>query len=141
MSDRPGQTREPPGQVRTRIPAGDGDAERVVISAGREVEQGARSVLLLAEGLFRLDVVPQDDTIQTILRNLSAEPRAEFRTRTVGGGTRAVGIAPPSTGRFGGDAVLVGEDGRERTVARLLVGSICHLERGVTGFTAQATLL
>ena len=99
-------------------------------------------MLILAEGLFRLDVIPHDDTIQTIVRNLSSEPRAELRFRDVGGGCpRRHGVAPPSTGRFGGEIVLVGEDGSERTVARILVGSVCHLERGLTSFTAQATLL
>jgi hypothetical protein len=112
-----------------------------MLSAGREVEQGARSMLLLAESLFRLDVVPQDDTVQTILRNLSAQPRAEFRFGTVGGGSHASGVAPRSTGRFGGEVVLVGEDGSERPVAKVLVGSVCHLDRGVTSFTAQATFL
>ena len=48
---------------------------------------------------------------------------------------------PQSTGRFGGEVILVGEDGSERAVAKILVGSVCHLERGVTSFTAQATLL
>ena len=132
---------EPPGQLRTEVSPADGGSPTTAISSGREVEQGARSMLILAEGLFRLDVVPHDDTIQTILRNLSPEPRAEFRFRDVGGSAHAHGVDPPSTGRFGGEIVLVGEDGSERTVARILVGSVCHLERGLTSFTAQATLL
>lgn len=132
---------EPQGHLRTKIPAADEDSSATeVISSGREVEQGARSMLLLVEGLFRLDVVPQDDTVQTILRNLSTEPRAEFRFAEVGGGSHASGVAPPSTGRFGGEVVLVGEDGIERPVAKILVGSVCQLDRGVTSFTAQATL-
>jgi hypothetical protein len=134
--------KEPAGQLRTQVPAADGSEEpRTVISAARDVEQGARSMLILAEGLFRLDVVPQDDSIQTILRNLSDRPRAEFRSFAVGGGSRATGVEPSSTGRFGGDVVLVGEDGGEKTVAKVLVGSVCHLDRGLTAFTAQATLL
>jgi hypothetical protein len=114
-----------------------------VISAGREIELDARSMLLLAEGLFRLDVVPHDDTVQTLVRSLSAEPRAELRaTGEVGGESQAAGdVAPRSTTRFGGEIVLIGEDGEERAVARVLVGSVCHLDRGVTSFTAQATLL
>lgn len=132
---------EPQGQIRTEVPPAEGGTPTTAISSGREVEQGARSMLILAEGLFRLDVVPHDDTIQTILRNLSTEPMAEFRFRDVGGSAHAHGVAPPSTGRFGGEIVLVGEDGAERTVARILVGSVCHLERGLTSFTAQATLL
>jgi hypothetical protein len=115
------------------------------ISAGREVEQGARSVLILAEGLFRLDVIPHDDTVQTILRNLSAEPRAELRFEAVGGEAIAIGdprqALAPATGRFGGEVVLIDADGGERTVAKVLVGSVCHLDRGLTSFTAQATLL
>jgi hypothetical protein len=137
---------EPPGQLRTEIAATEeGGASTTVISAGRNVEQGARSMLILAAGLFRLDVIPQDDTIQTLLRNLSAEPQAEIRYVPVGGEANVWGdpgeIVAPSTGRFGGEVVLIGEDGTERAVARFLVGSVFHLERGVTSFTAQATLL
>ena len=132
--------------MRTEVPASEQGAEPVTtISAGREVEQGARSMLVLAEGLFRLDVIPHDDSVQTILRNLSTESHAELRFRTVGGDAKVFGdpgeVVGPATGRFGGDVVLIGEDGEERTVARILVGSVCHLERGLTSFTAQATLL
>ncbi len=49
-------------------------------------------------------------------------------------------VAVGATGRFGGEVVLVEEDGEERTVAKVLVGSVCQLERGLTSFTAQATL-
>jgi hypothetical protein len=135
---------EPPGQVRTELPKA-GPEPRTVISSSREVEQGARSMLILAEGLFRLDVVPHDDTVQTILRNLSAEPGAEFRNRPVGGESRLAGgsgaMTLPATTRFGGEVVLIGEDGAEHQAATLLVSSICQLERGLTTFTAQATLL
>jgi hypothetical protein len=137
---------EPPGQTRTEIPTTEeGAAPVTVISSGRDVEQGARAMLVLAEGLFRLDVIPQDDTIQTILRNLSPEPRAEVRYTNVGGGASASGdpgqLVLPSTGRFGGEIVLIGEDGIEHAVAKILVGSVCHLERGLASFTTQATLL
>jgi hypothetical protein len=136
---------EPPGQVRTEIPAAAEGGAVAAISAGREVEQGARSVLILAERLFRLDVIPHDDTVQTVLRNLSAAPAAELRFEAVGGEAIALGdpreVLAPATGRFGGEVVLTGEDGSERTVARVLVGSVCHLDRGLTSFTAQATLL
>jgi hypothetical protein len=99
-------------------------------------------MLLLAEGLFRLDVVPYDDSVQTVVRSLVPGTRAELRFREVGGAATASGTGPPpSTGRFGGDVVLVGEDGDERVVAKLLAGSVCHIERGRTEFTAQATLL
>jgi hypothetical protein len=137
---------EPPGQIRTEIPPStEGASSRAAISAGREVEQGARSVLILAEGLFRLDVIPHDDTIQTIVRSLAPESTVELRLGDVGGAasvsSATQGVALPSTGRFGGKVVLVAEDGAERVVAKILVGSVHHPERGVTSFTAQATLL
>lgn len=136
---------EPAGQTRSEIPATQPGADPVVVlSAARDVEQGARSMLLLVEGLFRLDVIPHDDMVQTIVRNLSAAARAELRFRPVGGAASVLGgpgeIAIGSTGRFGGDVVLVEDDGREQAVARVLVGSVCHPERGLTSFTAQATL-
>jgi hypothetical protein len=136
---------EPFGQVSTEIPAqGEGGSPVTAISAGREVEQGARSMLLLAEGLFRLDVVPQNDMVQTVIRNLSPAARAELRFHPVGGESSVLGggreVTVEATGRFGGEVVLVEEDGEERVVAKVLVGSVCRLDRGVTGFTAQATL-
>ena len=74
---------EPHGQVRTEVPAAEeGAAPVTVISAGRDVEQGARSMLILAEGLFRLDVIPHDDSLQTILRNLSPSRRPRCDTPT-----------------------------------------------------------
>jgi hypothetical protein len=137
---------DPAGHLRTEVPAREpAGSTRTVISAGRDVELGARSMLILAEGLFRLDVVPHEDTIQTIVRSLSDEPRAELRSIDIGGETRVLGgpgdVIATSTGRFGGEVVLVAEDGSERAVAKVLVGSVCHLDRGVTSFTAQATLL
>jgi len=138
--------REPAGHLRTEVRAREpGDSARTVISAGREVELGARSMLILVEGQFRLDVVPHEDTIQTVIRCLGPEPRAELRGGDVGGKTVFLdgpdAIEPRSTGNFGGEIVLIGDDGSEHPVARILVGSVCHLERGVTSFTAQAELL
>ena len=146
MVDAGAAMREPPGQLRAELPPrGDPAGPRIVISSAREVEQGARSMLILAEGLFRFDVVPHDDTVQTILRNLSAGFQAEIRYGPVGGESRhSAGsgeLTAPATTRFGGEVMLIGADGEERSVAKLLVGSVCHLERGVTVFTAQATLL
>jgi hypothetical protein len=135
---------QPPGQMRTEVPDPDGGRPKIVISSGREVELGARSMLVLAERLFRFDVIPHADSVQTILRNLSKEPAAEMRYSPVGGGATILTgpreLATSATTRFGGEVVLIGEDEVERAVARILVGSVCHLERGVTSFTAQAAL-
>lgn len=135
--------REPAGQVRTEIPAREPGGDGVtMISAARDVEQGARSVLLLADGLFRLDVIPHDDMVQTVLRNLSSAAHAELRFKPVGGGAAlGNGLAVGATGRFGGDVVLIEDNGSERVVARVLAGSVSQPERGLTSFTAQATLV
>jgi hypothetical protein len=44
----------------------------LVLSASKELEPGSRAMLLLAEDLFRIDVVVSPDTIRTVIRNLSA---------------------------------------------------------------------
>jgi hypothetical protein len=128
--------------MRTEVPSPDGGTV-TVISSGRDVELGARSMLVLAEGLFRLDVVPYEDTIQTILRNLSPHPRIELRLSEVGGGIVGGGgdeATLPSTGHFGGEVLLVDAGGRENVVATLLVGSTYHPDRGLAAVTAQAKL-
>ena len=135
----------PPGQISSGVPGPEGEGQTVtVISAGREVEQEARSMLILVPGLFRLDVVPHDDTVQTMVRSLAAGERAELRIGGVGGGINAFSgpqdVSLPSSSRFGGEVVMVDEEGRERVVATFVVGAVCHLERGVTSFTAQAKL-
>jgi hypothetical protein len=53
----------------------------VAMSATRSVEPGARVTMLLAEDLFRLDVVVEPDTLRTVVRNLSA---GELRMLTSG---------------------------------------------------------
>ncbi|MEX2107927.1 MAG: hypothetical protein WD827_03460 [Solirubrobacterales bacterium] len=136
---------EPSGQIRTEIPATGERGPTTMISSGREVELGARSMLILVEGVFRFDVEPREDTVKTILRNLSGEASAEIRNVPVGGASTVLTgpgeLTALATSRFGGEIVLIGADGAERAVAKLLVGSVCDLERGVTSFTAQATLL
>jgi hypothetical protein len=54
--------------------ADEGGARRLVMSRTAEVEDGARAALLLADGLFRLDLVVMGDTLRTIVRNLSSGP-------------------------------------------------------------------
>lgn len=45
-----------------------------MLSASKELEPGARAMLLLAERLFRLDVTIDGDTLRTTVRNLSDGP-------------------------------------------------------------------
>lgn len=53
------------GQIASGL-AGGG----LVLSGQKLVEEGARALVLIAPGLFRLDVKPVDDTLQVITRSL-----------------------------------------------------------------------
>ena len=50
---------------------GDDQRPGIVLFASKEIEPGARAMLLWAEGLFRLDVVLRGDTMRTVVRNLA----------------------------------------------------------------------
>ena len=56
----------PPGQVTT--PLGD---DTIVLSGSRLLHENARGAILLAPELFRIDVRPQGDGIQVVVRNLT----------------------------------------------------------------------
>jgi hypothetical protein len=43
-----------------------------VLSCSKDLEPGARAMLLLAEGLFRLDIMIVGDALQTFVRNLTS---------------------------------------------------------------------
>ena len=62
---------EPAGQLSSPL-AGGG----LALSAAKPIEEGARAALLLAPGLFRLDVCPREDTLKLQVRNLSGGPCA-----------------------------------------------------------------
>jgi len=57
------------GQLETRLPDGG-----LALSSARELPTGARVAVLLAPGLFRLDLRHLEDTLKISLRNLSATP-------------------------------------------------------------------
>ena len=97
-------------------------------------------MLLLAEGLFRLDVLISDDTIRTSVRNLSA---GELRFEDPVDPGRAHGIAfgealtyRPSSSRVRFSL------GRDEDVANVdvLLGTLRFDERGTVRVTAQATI-
>jgi hypothetical protein len=54
---------------------------RLLLSCATEVEDGARVAVLLADGLFRLDVAVVGDTLRTMVRNLSPGPLELERRR------------------------------------------------------------
>ncbi len=48
-----------------------GGARGQVISSSKDIEPGVRAMLLLAEDLFRLDIMIMGDALQTFVRNLT----------------------------------------------------------------------
>ena len=66
-----------------------------MITASRLVEFGARAAILLAPGLFRLDLTPQEETLGVLTRPLSAHPTHWRADQSTWDGYRdAGGVAP-----------------------------------------------
>jgi len=57
------------GQLACALPDGG-----LLLSASRLVEVGVRAPILLAPGLFRLDLTPQEETLGVLTRPLTADP-------------------------------------------------------------------
>jgi hypothetical protein len=57
------------GQLASALPGGG-----LALSCHKLVEDAARSLILLAPGLFRLDVHPVEDTLQVMTRSLHTVP-------------------------------------------------------------------
>lgn len=117
-----------------------GEPSGLGLSASKELESGARATLLLAEGLFRLDVILDGDTLRTVVRNLSSG-RLE------------------TTGKAYDDSVasfVIGEvaayepahtslefalgSGSDRVEVRVLVGVLHFAQRGTFRLTGQAVI-
>lgn len=62
-----------PDQLATEL-SPQGGRRALALSASKDLEPGARAMLLLAEGLFRLDVRVHGDSLQTFIRNLTTWP-------------------------------------------------------------------
>jgi hypothetical protein len=97
-------------------------------------------MLLLMDGLFRLDVVISEDTIRTVVRNLSA---GELTLGEPGDRGRPVGIgfgeAPayrPSSSRIQFSL----RKGDDLASVDMLLGLLRFDERGTVRVTAQATI-
>ena len=117
-------------QLASGLPGGG-----LALSCQKLVEDGARVMLLLAPGLFRLDVRPVEDTLQVMTRSLHEGARwgaaavGRDRLRPQGGGhARAVARGLHVPRRAGAAPVL----------ARIELASTVDRERGLTHFVAHA---
>lgn len=122
-----------PGQQEVLLPDG-----RRLVSSARTIEDGARGVLLLQPGRFRVDATPGEDMFRITVRNLSGASvtsRAQDRpaSRLAAHGIDAL------------DLPLVGTAALEirwadHTVHDVTVGTLRDPERGATTFTVQAVV-
>ncbi len=123
-------------QLVTPLPADDGLA--FAIACSKDLERGVRATLILVERLFRFDVVVGRDSLQTVVRNLSAaelevRPRHhnEHGTNVVIGEARAL---EPTRAFL--DFTLRSE--HEQADAAVTIGAIQLASRGIVRITAQA---
>jgi hypothetical protein len=118
------------GQLASGLPGGG-----MALSCHKLVEDGARVMLLLAPGLFRLDVRPVEDTLQVMTRALRDDARW--------------GTEPPATTDYGRTAAETPEPARAEftfyaelaprpVLARIALTSTVDRDRGLTHFVAQA---
>lgn len=127
----------PPRQLAGELPP-DGEQRGLVLSGSKEIEPGARAMLLLAEGLFRLDVVVSDDTIRTVVRNLSpgelevADPVDPGRPHGIAVG-EALAYQPSSSGL----EFSLGARG-DRVEVAVRMATLRFNDRGTVQITAQA---
>jgi hypothetical protein len=128
-----------PGQLAGRL-SDDNSGAGLVVSASKELEPGARAMLLLAEGLFRLDVVIRGDTLQTIVRNLSnGELEMDGRHDRPAGLHVAIGeVAAYEPASVSVDFAL-GSPG-DRVEVKVLIATLRFGERGTVRVTAQAVI-
>jgi hypothetical protein len=124
-------------QLITNLPANDGRFA-LAISCSKELEPGARATLMLADRLFRIDVVPALDSLRTIVRNLSpGELQLLPSHHTVPGTNAASGEAL----RY--EPARAGMGFRLRTTSETLavsvtIGTLRLAQHGVIRISAQA---
>ena len=120
------------GQLACALPAGG-----LLISTSRLVELGVRATVLLAPGLFRLDVRPSEDTLQVMTRSLrdgarwgtSPEAATDY-------GRKADETPEPARADF----TFFAQVDEQAVLARVMLLSTIDRERGFTHFVAHAIL-
>lgn len=107
----------------------------LALSASKEVEPGARVMLLLAEGLFRIDVVVYGDSLRTVVRCFCDGPLEMCRAQ--GGSTEVFGEAAElQPGRA--DLEFTLGVGAERLRVKVAIATLRWRERGTVRISANA---
>jgi hypothetical protein len=124
-------------QLTSQISRPDG-GRVLVVSATKELEPRARAMLLLADELFRLDVLVNGDALEPYVRNLS---RGGLTITDDPEGTES-SLQGGAAELFGGRAALcvrgIGEAGG--FLARVSVATVRVAERGTIAVSAQAII-
>jgi hypothetical protein len=125
-------------RVVRRLPDGDG----LAVSGSVELEQGARGVLILVDGLFRLDVCPRGDTLRVVTRPLAGTQAAlggsGYSGAVVACSERLDRLASLSPARF--DVTVQLRRGDLTATAPVLIGALHFADRGITQFTGQTVV-
>ena len=117
-------------QLASRLPGGG-----LALSCHKLVEDGARVMMLLAPGLFRLDVRPLEDTLQVLPRSLREGGRWGTEPGAVTDyGHKAEDTPEPARADF----TFYAELEPRPVLARISLTSTVDRERGTTHFVAQA---
>ena len=117
-------------QLASGLPGGG-----LALSCHKLVEDGARVMMLLAPGLFRLDVRPVEDTLQILTRSLHEGARwGTDPAAATDYGRKAEDTPEPARA----DLTFYAELEPRPVLARISLTSTLDRERGVTHFVAQA---
>ena len=118
------------GQLASGLPGGG-----MALSCQKLVEDGARVMLLLAPGLFRLDVRPVEDTLQVMTRSLHEGARwGTEPSAATDYGRKAEETPEPSRAEF----TFYAELEPRPILARIELLSTVDREAGLTHFVAHA---
>ena len=107
----------------------------MALSCHKLVEDGARVMLLLAPGLFRLDVRPVEDTLHVMTRSLHEGARwGTEPSAATDYGRKAEETPEPSRAEF----TFYAELEPRPILARIALSSTVDREAGLTHFVAHA---
>ena len=119
-------------QLASGLPGGG-----LALSCQKLVEDGARVMLLLAPGLFRLDVRPREDTLQVMTRSLRQSARwGTSPEAATDYGRKADETPEPARADF----TFFAEVDDRAVLARVMLLSTIDRDRGLTHFVAHAIL-
>jgi hypothetical protein len=122
-------------QLANEFSAADG-GRALLLSASKDLEPGARAMLLHADGLFRLDVLIRGDSLQTFVRNLTDGPLDIHGGVGESGGTVTLGDAAAyAPGRA--DLGFTLGAGDERVMAKVVISTLRFADRGTIRVSAQ----